>query len=119
MISQFEVSALLRTEIPQLADKICPSKVSLEVYAFMNYFSDYTKHNIEAHNFNAARKCFALADKLFRHGDAIVRMLIENVFVFGFSAFLPTPGLERSMVLSMIPDKLYRLYLKQVMQSAS
>lgn len=117
MITQYEVGSLLRREIPQLTGKVCPSKLSLEVYAFMNYFSDYTRQVVEENNFSMARKCFALAERLFRHGDRMVRMLVENIFVFSFSSFLPGNNAERKVIMSMIPADLYSLYIKQVMQS--
>ena len=117
MIAQYEAGNLLRQEISQLSGKVYPSRISLEVYALMNYFSDYTKHAVEEHNFNTAKKCFALAERLFRQGDKIVRMLIENIFVFAFTSMLPVDREERSLVRSMIPVDLYSLYIKQVTQS--
>ncbi len=41
MITQYDGNSLLREEIPQLSGKVYPSRVSLQVYASMNYFSDY------------------------------------------------------------------------------
>jgi hypothetical protein len=114
MISQFEVGGLLRREIPSLASHYCPSKPSLEVYAFMNYFSDYTKAAIEQQELGTARRCFALADRLFRNGDRMVRSLIENVFVFSFSSMLNCEQEERTHIRTLIPVTLYALYMKQV-----
>ena len=114
MITQYEANTLLRQELPQLYGKIYPSRVSLQVYATFNYFSDYTIHAVQEHNFNVAKKCFILAERLFRHGDNLVRMLIENVFVYGFSSMLPTDKAERKIIRSIIPDDLYALYIKQV-----
>jgi hypothetical protein len=116
MITQYEANSLLKEEFPQLAGKIYPSKISLEVYASMNYFSDYTRHAVEEHNFNLAKKCFVLAEKLYREGDRIVRLLIENIFVYSFSNYLPGTKIERAIVRSMIPAALYSLYTRQVMQ---
>jgi len=116
MISQYEVGGILRAELPQLATKACPARMSLEVYAFINYFTDYTREVVERHDFSAATKCFQVAENLFRQGDRMVRMLVENVFVYGFSALLPKDHKERSRVRSLIPDILYDVYIKQVMQ---
>ncbi|MET0463475.1 MAG: hypothetical protein ABW007_09980 [Chitinophagaceae bacterium] len=116
MITQYEVSSLLKSTIPPLSAKTYPSKISLEVYACMNYFSDYTKQAVEEHNFNLAKKCFNLAEALFRDGDKVVKMLIENVFVYGFSSMLPDTKEERAFIRSMIPGRLYALYTKQVSQ---
>ena len=116
MITQYEVSSVLREEIPQLTWKVYPSAISLEVYVSMNYFSDYTKHAVEEHDFNLAKKCFALAEKLYRQGDRIVRLLIENIFVYGFSGFLFNNKVERTVVKSMIPPLLYSLYIRQMVE---
>ncbi len=117
MITQYEVPSLLKEEIPQLAGKMYLSKVSLQIYSSINYFSDYTKHAVEDHNFNLARKCFALAEKLYREGDRLVRLLIETSFIYSFSSFMPRDRAEKLIVRSIIPEKLYSIYLKQVMQS--
>lgn len=114
MISQFEVSGLLRREIPSLANHYCPSKPSLEVYAFMNYFSDYTREAVEHHEMGTARKCFLLADRLFRNGDRMVRTLIENVFVYSFSSMFECEKEERANIRTLIPVGLYAVYIKQV-----
>lgn len=118
MITQYEVNTLLRREIPQLSAKVYPSRISLEIYASMNHFSDYARHAVEEHNYNAVKKCFVLAERLFRYGDKIVRMLIENIFVYAFSSMLPNDKVERTIIRSMIPDTLYSLYIRQVMQTA-
>lgn len=76
MITQYEVSHLLKDEIPQLEEKTYPAKLSLEIYAAMNYFTDYTRHAVKEHDLICARKCFALAEKLYRQGDKLVRLLI-------------------------------------------
>ena len=117
MITQYEANSLLRQEVPELNRKVYPSRESLQVYTSMNYFSNYTKHLVHEHNFNAAKRCFNLAERLFRNGDSVVRMLIENVFVYGFSSMLPTDKTDRLIVRSIMPHDLYSLYMKQVNQS--
>jgi hypothetical protein len=117
MISQYEVPSLLKQEMPHLAGKLYPSKVSLQIYSSINYFSDYTKHAEEEHNFNLARKCFALAEKLYREGDRLVQLLIETSFIYSFSLFMPKDRAEKLMVRPLIPEKLYSVYMKQVMQT--
>ena len=117
MITQYEVSSILRQEIPQLARREYTQQIDLNVYVFMNYFLTYTKQTVTEHKYFAAKKCFVLADRLFKHGDGVVKNLVENVFVFGFTSLLSTPGLEKAMVRSLIPANLYGLYLKQIYQS--
>lgn len=117
MITQYEITNLLKEEIPQLGEKFYLSKITLEVYVSINYFSDYTKQVLEKHDFNLAKKCFFLAEKLYKEGDKVVRFLIENIFVYNFSGFLFNNKVESTVVKSMIPPVLYSLYISQVAQS--
>jgi hypothetical protein len=119
MITQYEISPLLKEEIPQLPVNVYPARISLEVYISMNYFSDYTRNAIEQHDFNVAKKCFALAERLYLQGDRVVRLLIENIFVHGFSGLLFNNKVEIKVVKSMIPPVLYSLYVRQVVQPGS
>jgi hypothetical protein len=117
MITQYQVSSLIREEIPQLALNNCPTKASLRIYTSLNDLTDYTKHAVQDHNLNVARKCFTLAGRLYREGDRLVRFLIENIFVHAFSSILPEDHVEYLIVKSFIPETLFGIYLKQVMSS--
>ncbi len=117
MITRYEVPAFLEEEMPQIAGKIYHSKVSIDVYTAMSFFSDYTKHAVIEHNFNLAKKCFSLAEILYRNGDRLVRLLIENTFVYSFSSFMSGDRTEKMIIKSIIPVSLYSLYMKQVMTS--
>ena len=117
MISQYEVPAILKEEIPELALKPCPSRFSIRTFTFINYFSGYTMHAIEQHDLIMAKKCFTLAEALWQQGDRVVRMLIENIFIYSLSAVMPHSRTERGMLRSLIPASLYNLYLKQVMSA--
>ena len=119
MITQYEVPSFLQRQLPQLGGKTCLLKPSLEVYVAISNFSDCTKHAVQEHDLSLAKKCFALAEKLYRHGDNLVRLLIENSFVYSFSSFMPQDHDERMEIKSIIPVRLYAIYIKQVMQSGS
>lgn len=117
MITQFEVPNIIRDEIPPLSaiPHIC--RQSVEVFASMQDLTDCARHSVEEHNFSLARKCFMLAEKLYQQGDNMVRMLVENIFVYAFHTFLPRDNKERELVRMNIPPHLYNLYLNQVMSS--
>jgi hypothetical protein len=117
MISQYELPALLRKEIPALALKNYPRKISLEIYSSINYFIEYTGEAVQENNVTMARKCFCLAENLYRDGDRMVKLLIENSFIHAMDAYLPTDALERKALKIIIPDKLYALYIHQAMSS--
>jgi hypothetical protein len=82
MITSEQVPALLQNEIPTLANKEYPSKTYLKIYAAINYFSDYTLLMIEKKDKNMIDKCLALAEKLYKEGDGMVKLLIKNSFVY-------------------------------------
>jgi len=117
MISQYELPSLLRKEIPALALKNYPRKISMEIYASIHYFIEYTGNAVQENNIMLAKKCFCLAEKLYRDGDRMVKLLIENSYINAMDTYLPTDALERHALRAIIPDKLYALYIHQVMSS--
>ncbi len=118
MISQYEVHSLLEEKIPQLVLKTHPSRSSLEIYACINDFTDYTKHIVKEHDYNQAKKCFAVAENLYLNGDKIVRLLIENSFVYSFSSITNSSRSDIFMVNCILPETLYKVYRKQVLKNA-
>lgn len=117
MITQYEVPGLLREEIPCMPVHPFPGRASLEVYASINSFTDYTKHAVKEHDLGIAGKCFALAEKLYRNGDALVKLLIENSFVYSISSYMPFDMAEKNKLKAVIPATLYDVYIRQVMHS--
>ena len=114
MITQYEVDAYLKEAIPQLAMKTYPTRVSLAIYISINDFTDYTMHALEEHNFKQAKKCFALAENLYLHGDSMIRLLIENNFIYSFSSLISKGGTDMFMVKSMLPGTLHKMYRKRI-----
>ncbi|MBO9634734.1 MAG: hypothetical protein J7578_16590 [Chitinophagaceae bacterium] len=117
MITRYEVPVLLKESIPGLENTCIPTRASLEIYVAMSSFTDYTRNAVDNHDMNLAKRCFSLAEKLYREGDSLVRMLIENCFVYSFSLFMPKDRHELRMVESMIPASLYNVYVEQVSAS--
>ncbi|MBO9563246.1 MAG: hypothetical protein J7621_10745 [Niastella sp.] len=117
MITQYEVTSLLKEELPRLTGDSYPSRFAMDVYKSVQCFSDYTKQAVEDHNFNLAQKCFHVAEGLYRDGDAIVKNVIENVFVFSITSFMPKDRIQKLILQSIIPASLYTVYVKQVMGS--
>ena len=117
MITQYELPSLIREELPTITPNPYPPHVAMDIYVCINNFTDYTKLMIVEHNYILARKCFHLAARLYKYGDRTVRSLIENIFVFSFSGIFSSRKNENAKLQSMIPPKLYSIYLKQVMTS--
>ena len=114
MITQYEIPYLLKAELPAISGNDYPARINMDMYKSVQYFSDFTRHAVQDHNFNLARKCFALAEKLYRQGDNLVRNTIENTFVFAFTSFMPNDRVEKLILKSIIPASLYTVYIKQV-----
>ncbi len=116
MITQYEVSSLLKEELPTIAGDQYPARFTMDIYKSVQCFSDYTKHAVLDHNLQLAKKCFALAGKIYRNGDNMVKNVIENTFVFSFTSFMPKDRIETdpSVYYSCC---LYTAYMKQVMGS--
>lgn len=114
MITRYEAPVLLKSTLPGLEPSCIPTRASLEIYVAMNSFTDFTRHAVEDHNMNLAKRCFTIAEKLYREGDSLVRLLIENCFVYSFSLFMPRNRQEKLILESIIPSTLYNLYVKQV-----
>jgi hypothetical protein len=117
MITQYEVPFLLKEAIPQMppASEIQASRfITTDIYTSINAFSLCTKHAVEEHNFNLARKCFSVAEELYIKGDGNVRLLIENIFVYSFSSLVPADRAEKLILKTIFSPSLYAVYLKQV-----
>lgn len=117
MITRYEVPSLLKEELPTIAGDQYPARFTMDIYRSVQCFSDYTKHAVLDHNLQLAKKCFALAGKIYRDGDNIVKNVIENTFVFSFTSFMPKDRIEKLILQSIIPTVLYTAYMKQVMGS--
>lgn len=114
MISQYEVPGLLKEELPRLQSKLYPMHGMLDVYRSVHDFTDYTRAAVQEHHIHTVRKCFRLAERLYRQGDTIVKLCIENIFVYAFSSFTADDRLEKLILQSFIPANLKAVYLKQV-----
>ena len=120
MIRPYEVPFLLQEAIPQMpvtATVQAHAFPATDIYCWLNSFSGYTRHAVADHNFGLAKKCFSIAEMLYRQGDNRVRLLIENIFVYSFSSMLPADRVEKLIVKNGIPSALYAVYLKQVMST--
>ncbi len=117
MITHYEVHSLLQEEIPQLVSKDYPLDVSMEIYASINRFAEYTSNALSKHEYMKAKKCFAIAEKLYNNGDVIVRFLIENSFVYHFSSHKPENRSDNVILKSVVPKTLYSIYVKQLTEN--
>ena len=114
MITQYDAITMLKTAVPAIASKNYPSSMSLEIYATVIYFTDYTKQALEQHHFEEAKKCFQLAEKLYINGDSIVRPLMGDSFIYSISSLM-SPGSKNLFVIkAILPPALLALFQKHL-----
>lgn len=114
MITQYEANLLLKEKLPQSAMRNYPSRVSLEIYASVIYFTDYTKQALQEHNFPHIKMCFDLAEHLYLNGERIVRLLIEDSIIYSISSVVSNSSSDQFMIKSILPDTLYKTYKKHL-----
>ena len=114
MITQYDVPSLLKEELPCFTDNLYPAHVMVTVYKSVHDFANYTRSAIQDHQLMVVKKCFRLAEQLYRYGDNVVRMCIENIYVYSFTSFMPDDRVEKLILQSFIPSTLNTLYIKQV-----
>ena len=116
MITQYEVPDYLARLVPSTMLQPELVHINMSIYKDLQHFTDYTRQAVDEHNYALVKRCFRLADKLYADGDATVRNAVENIFVFSFSSIIPQSGVERIILKTFIPVKLYSLYVKQINQ---
>ena len=117
MISKYEVPELIEAELHQITAGLQHNNSTIKMYKSVESLTAYTKDAVLDHNFNLSRKCFSLAERLYNNGDLVIKSAIENTFIYSFSSFMPGNKIEKIILRSIIPAKLYAVYIKQVMQS--
>jgi hypothetical protein len=119
MFTQLQIINLLKNELPVVAGADC-AEVSAHtfnsIHSSIHYLSACTKNTMEQRHFPAARSCFGLAEKVYREGDAMVKLLIENVFVYA-NVWTKTRNTPSSWSADIVPDVLYKIHLKQLNDS--
>ena len=69
------------------------------------------------HDMHKVKRCFAVAEDIYAKGDALVRDVIENVFVFSFSSLLNSCSKdEKIQVQGLMPLNLHTAYVQKVLK---
>ncbi|SEJ31951.1 hypothetical protein SAMN04487995_4175 [Dyadobacter koreensis] len=112
MITQFQIIGLLKHELPKMNGKAYFSEIPRafsSIHASIYCLSDFTRKNLESKHFKTARKCFALAEKIYLDGDIMVQLLIERVFID--SLILEKTIKGKNHLETLIPPVLQKIYL--------
>ena len=123
MISRYEAAQMIDSELKY---KICSlnSKrmglnidTSFDLYRSVNDLTEIAQKAATNHDFILLKQCFALAEKLYAHGERLVKDVLENTFIYSFSRLIPADKIEQCVFKAMIPKSFYSIYLKQMTAS--
>lgn len=81
------------------------------VYRQAERFADITTKFIISGNIGRAKKCLALAERLFATGSNETKAAISNVYVYSVSTFME---LRHCSISNLFPQALRTEYLKQI-----
>lgn len=81
------------------------------VYKQAERFAEITKTAIITGNINRAKKCLAMAERLFETGSSETKKAISNVYVFSVSSFME---LSHCSISNLFPKSLKAEYIKQI-----
>jgi hypothetical protein len=81
------------------------------IYDKAERFAEITKIAIITGNINRAKKCLALAERLFETGSNETKSAISNVYVFSVSSFME---LRHCSISNLFPKSLKAEYVKQI-----
>ena len=84
------------------------------IYRQAERFAEITKNAIIYGNINRAKKCLALAERLFETGSNETKIAISNVYVFSVSSFME---LHHCSISNLFPKSLKAEYIKQIYTS--
>lgn len=81
------------------------------IYKQAERFAEITKKSIICGNIVRAKKCLALAERLFNTGSIETKNAISNVYVFSVSSFME---MRHCNISHLFPQTLKAEYIKQV-----
>ncbi|KAF2342174.1 DUF7674 family protein [Flavobacterium tistrianum] len=81
------------------------------IYKQAERFAEITKKSIISGNIVRAKKCLALAERLFITGSIETKNAISNVYVFSVSSFME---MRHCNISHLFPQTLKAEYTKQV-----
>ena len=81
------------------------------IYKQAERFAEITKTAIITGNISRAKKCLALAERLFISGSNETKIAISNVYIFSVSSFME---LRHCSISNLFPETLKAEYIKQI-----
>ena len=123
MISRYEASQMIDTELKHKISFLNSNRtglnldLSFDFYRSVNDLTEIAQKAAANHDFILLKQCITLAEKLYNHGERLVKDVLENTFIYSFSRIIPAGKMEQCVFKAMIPKSFYSIYLKQMMVS--
>jgi len=116
-MNQYEVSAEIADEIPEIQKEIVREPVFGSVYMSIRVLTIYTGKMLHDHQLRQVERCMKLADKIYNKGNKLVKTAVENVFIFSFSNLQGScTRREWQEIQTKMPVTLFSLYIQQIMK---
>lgn len=116
-MNQYEVSAEIADQIPEIQKEIVRPPVFGSVYMSVKVLTTYTGKMLHEHQLRQVERCLKLADKIYHRGNKMVKTAVENVFIFSFSNMQGhCTKREWQQIQTMMPVTLFSLYIQQIMK---
>lgn len=113
MINQYEVPALIEDAVPELRRPLHQFPAVFHVYETVSCLSNYTRKQLEDHNYDPAGRCLSVAGRLYERGNEVVRTAIEEHFLPALRSIPVNDALNRIKIYSLVPASLYTLFIQQ------
>ncbi|NUY79592.1 hypothetical protein HUK80_01695 [Flavobacterium sp. MAH-1] len=84
------------------------------IYKQADRFAEITKTFIRTGNIARAKKCLAIAEKLFNEGNQQTKSVIANTYVFSVTTFME---LRNCKIANLFPQSLKKEYINQITAS--
>ncbi|RZJ72965.1 hypothetical protein [Flavobacterium sp.] len=81
------------------------------IYKQADRFAEITKAFIRTGNIARAKKCLAVAEKLFTEGNQQTKNAIANTYVFSVTTFME---LRNCRIANLFPQSLRAEYVRQI-----
>ncbi len=109
-ITENEVLTILSNELPQLETVVKNTCKQIKIYNTIGCFADVTKQMIKTGNIKEVKRCFNLAEKIWKKGNNTVKNAIENGYLVSLSAALDL----NTKIKDMLNPPLKKEYNRQV-----
>jgi hypothetical protein len=114
MISRYEVSQLIDDAMKNNGKRIQQHSqgfyldLSLDMYTSIHELTTLAKKAAVSEDLILYKRCLALAERLHKDGEQLVKDVVENIFIYELSS---------TVAKGMLPRAFYQVYLNQVMKS--